>query len=200
MQKEIEAKFLNSDHEIIRTKLSGLGARCYVPMRLMRRTTFDFPDRRLNKNGSWVRLREELDGTVELMLKSVKAQELGQTFEQPVVVNNYEAAIAFLLAIGLEIKSEQESKREVWLKDDTEIMLDTWPWVPSFIEIEGKTESAVQHLAQELGLDWSDARFGSITPVFVDAFKISAEEFEALDIPIKFNEPIPSVLSRHTTK
>ena len=200
MLKEIEAKFLKIDHEHIKNMLSGMGAKCSHPLRLMRRTTFDYPDRRLNKNQSWIRLREELDGKVELMLKSVKAQELGQTFEQPVIVNDYQSAKDFLLAIGLEIKSEQESRREVWLKDDVEIMFDQWPWVPPFIEIEAKTETEVQDLAEALGLKWSEARFGSITPLYVDEFKISAEEFEALEIPIKFELPVPDSLSKHKEK
>ncbi len=200
MQKEIEAKFLKINHDDIRNKLSSIGAKCHIPMRLMCRTTFDYPDRRLNKDGSWIRLREELDGKIELMLKSVKAQELGQTFEQPVLVDDYESAKAFLLAIGLEVKSEQESKREVWLKDDVEIMFDVWPWVPPFIEIEAKTENAVQELAQTLGLNWSDAKFGSITPVFVDEFGMSAKEFEALEMPIKFDLPIPPILMKYKEK
>jgi adenylate cyclase class IV len=70
----------------------------------VRRTVFDFPDRRLQQSRSWVRLREELDGSIELMLKTVAADEIGQTFEQPVTVTDYEAAHAFLRSIGLDAK------------------------------------------------------------------------------------------------
>lgn len=191
MQKEIEAKFLNQDHNEIRAKLSNFGATCQSPMRLIRRTTFDFPDRRLNKQGSWVRLREELDGSIELMLKRVASNSLGDTYEQPVSVSNYEQAKQFVLALGLEIKVEEESKRELWRLDDVEIMLDQWPWVPDYIEIEGPTEEAVKKVASLLGCNWSEAKFGSISPVYMDAFGMSQEVFESLEISKKFNESTP---------
>lgn len=136
MQREIEAKFLRQNHDEVRHKLHELGAICRYKMTLMRRTVFDFPDRRLQARGAWVRLREELDGSIELMVKHVASEELGQTFEHPVVVTDYEAAKQFLLSLGLEVKGEQESKREVWQFGGAEVMLDVWPWVPPFIEVE----------------------------------------------------------------
>lgn len=195
MHKEIEAKFLHQNHDQIRQKLRALGATRKHPRRLMRRTVFDFPDRRLQRDGAWVRLREELDGSIELMLKRVAASELGQTFEQVVAVQNYEAAKAFVLAIGLQVKGEQESKREVWQLGDVEIMLDEWPWVPPFIEIEAPSEQQVKDLAQQLGLGWSDARFGGVTPVYIAEYKITKEAFESLELSMRFGEPVPEALT-----
>ena len=194
MQQEIEAKFLNQNHDEIRAKLKVLGAVMEQPTKLVRRTTFDFPDRRLLAKRAWVRLREELNGTVELMLKQVVDDTLGQTFEQPITVNSYEAAKQFVLALGLEVKSEQESKRELWRLGGAEIMLDEWPWVKPYIEIEAPTEDLVKNLANKLNLNWVDAKFGGVTPVYVAQYDISAEQFEAIDVPMKFDLPIPEYL------
>lgn len=194
MQQEIEVKFLNQDHELIRKKLTKLGATCQHKTTLMRRTVFDYPDRRLQAKRAWVRLREELDGSVELTLKQVADDTLGQTYEQPIKVDSYDAAKAFVLSLGLEVKGEQESKREVWLLDNVEIMLDEWPWVPTFIEVEAGSEVEVKEVAKRLELSWSDAKFGGITPVYMAAYKLTREEFESLELSMKFDQPVPSVL------
>lgn len=196
MQQEIEAKFLRQDHNTIRDSLRKLGATCEVPMKLVRRTVFDYPDRRLKKQNSWIRLREELDGNIELMLKKVSANEIGETFEQPVNVNDYMYAKNFLLAIGLEIKAEEESKRELWKLGDIEIMLDEWPWVKPYIEIEADSEDKVKALAKDLGLKWSDAKFGSIIPVYTDEYGITEEEFKKAEFTIKFDLPVPTKLKK----
>jgi len=194
MEQEIEAKFLNVDHDEIRAKLKELGAECLVPMRMVRRMVFDYPDRRLKKDGAWVRVREELDGTIEMMLKKVASDELGQTFEQPVKVTSYEAAKAFVLSLGLETKAEEESKRELWQLGDTEIMLDQWPWVNPYIEIEAPTEDAVKNLADKLGFAWLNAKFGSIVPVYTDKYGITEADFIAAEMTITFDAPVPELL------
>lgn len=43
MNTEIEAKFLDVDHDAVRAKLTALGATCEQPMRLMRRLTLEIP-------------------------------------------------------------------------------------------------------------------------------------------------------------
>lgn len=194
MQQEIEAKFLDQNHEEIRERLRALGAKQEVPMKLVRRTVFDYPDRRLKKRGAWIRLREELDGRIELMLKTVKADVIGETFEQPVTVTSYEAAQQFLVAIGLEVKAEEESRRELWRHGTVEVMLDEWPWVKPYIEIEALNKNTVKEFSQKLGLHWPDAQFGSVTSVYQNEYGITREEFTALELTISFNIPVPEAL------
>lgn len=195
MEKEIEAKFLNIDLDDVRAKLKQLGANCEFEMKLVRRTVMDFPDRHLKAEGAWVRIREEIDGSIEMMLKKVASNDLGQTFEQPVKVADYDAAVKFVKSLGLEIKAEEESRRELWHLGDIEIMLDEWPWVNPFIEIEAPTETQVIELAEKLGFSWSEAKFGSITPVYTDKYGISEEDFKAAEMTIQFGLPVPSILS-----
>ena len=60
MATEIEAKFLDIDHDEIRAKLAAAGAQLEVPMRLMRRQLFDYPDGRLqHANHGRLRIRDE---------------------------------------------------------------------------------------------------------------------------------------------
>lgn len=194
MDVEIEAKFLNQDHNALRTKLKDLGALCEHPMKLMHRTVFDYPDASLLKKHAWVRLREELDGTIELTFKQSKDKTITGTHEAAVGVQDYKAAVQFLLAIGLRIKGEQESKREVWRLGEVEVMLDEWPWVKPFVEVEGSSEEAVRVVADQLGLKWSQAHFGGITPVYTAEYALSAEEFESLELSMQFDTPAPATL------
>jgi adenylate cyclase class 2 len=196
MKKEIEAKFLQQNHQKIRAQLTALNATLVHPMTLMRRMVFDFPDRRLKAERAWVRLREELDGSIELMIKKVKSDLLGETYEQAVLVSDYEAAQKFVLSLGLVVKGEQESKREVWRINDTEIMLDEWPWVPPFVEIEASSEQAVRNVANKLQLNWDEAKFGGVTPVYLEEYDLTREEFEGLEFSMKFDQPMPECLSK----
>lgn len=198
MQQEIEAKFLNQNHNKIRAKLKVLGASCQHPMKLMRRTVFDFSDRRLQKKRAWVRLREEPNGSIEVTLKQVKSDELTGVHEVPLTVNDYEAAHAFLRSISLEVKGEQESKREVWQYKNVEIMLDEWPWVKPFIEIEAPTEAEVKGCAAKLGLNWEDAQFGGVTPVYLAEYALTKDQFESLELSMKFNESPPKALTKQS--
>lgn len=200
MEQEIEAKFLNIDLDSTRSKLRGLGAKLQHEMKLVRRTVMDYPDRRLKKEGAWIRVREEVDGSIEMMLKKVASDELGQTFEQPVKVSDYDAAVKFLLSLGFEVKNEEESKRELWHFQDMEIMLDEWPWVNPFIEIEGPTEEGVKDLASKLGFKWEDARFGNVIPVYTEKYGISDGDFKAAEMTIKFDLPLPDVLKTASDK
>jgi len=126
MQTEIEAKFLNINHDEIRTKLINLGAKCVQPVRLMRRVVIDFTDKRMQKGGnSWIRVRDEGD-KVTLTHKTTIEREFGGSQEIEVIVGSYEKTIEIFKAMGLIVHTEQETKRETWQLGDTEIVLDEW--------------------------------------------------------------------------
>lgn len=176
LKTEIEAKFLDVDAEDIRAQLKVLEAERTSSEILMKRATFDFADRRLNEKQGWVRLRDE--GTrVTLTYKQENNASLTGMLEAETVVHSYEAADAFLRAIGLEQTSFQESRRETWKLGETEITIDTWPWLPTFVEIEGPTEDTVRSLAQTLGFAFEDALHGGINHVYTEYYKITKELF-----------------------
>lgn len=55
--------------------------------------------------------------------------------------------------MGLPYKPFQESKRETWEFEDEEIMLDEWPWLKPYIEVEGNSEVQVHKISEQLGFD-----------------------------------------------
>ena len=178
MKVEIEAKFLNINVEEIRKKLKDMGAKLKYPERLMKRKNFDYPDWRLEKEGGWVRVRDE-GNRITLSYKQLSERTLHGTKEASIVVNDFDDTCAILQAIGLVNYSYQETKRESWDFNGTEIEIDNWPWVPTFLEIEGKGENEVRELAEKLGLDWNKALFGSVEIVYQAYYNVTEEEVDS---------------------
>src|SRR5690349_12710496 len=156
METEIEAKFINVASEEMRAKLKVLGAQLSQAECVMRRRNYDFPDGSLEHIYAWVRIRDE-GNKVTMSYKRNNDDGLHGTVEVNVGVDNFDAASAFLETIGMMQKSYQETKRESWLLDGVEVTIDTWPWIPSFVELEGKSEEAVKSVVTKLGFDWSKA-------------------------------------------
>lgn len=173
MQIEIEAKFTDIDIDRMREKLSEAGATLTHPERLMRRHNFDQPD---GKN-AWVRVRDEGD-KVTLTYKRTFERTLHGTKEINLVVDDFVRASEFLEAIGLTGKAIQETKRESRSLNECEITIDTWPWIPTFIEIEGPTEGAVRAVASALELDWDKAMHGSVETVYQQHYAVTEEEVD----------------------
>ncbi|GAA2514439.1 hypothetical protein GCM10010201_08170 [Pilimelia columellifera subsp. columellifera] len=71
-----------------------------------------------------------------------------------------------LQAMGFTAKRYQENYREEWQLDGVTYDIDTWPDLPTYLEVEGPDETAVRHAAQALGLDLADASYGSVDEVY----------------------------------
>lgn len=191
MEIEIEAKFLNVDVNALREALERNGATLIHEERLMRRKNFDHPDSRLEKIGGWIRVRDEGDKTT-LAYKQLLDRTIEGTKEISVDVSDFDKVCDFLLAIGMENKSYQETKRERWELDEVEVTIDTWPWIPTFVELEGHSESKLQDVTAKLGLDWSNAMHGSVETAYQDCYDVSEEEIDGWEI-ITF-VPVPEWL------
>jgi adenylate cyclase, class 2 len=165
METEIEAKFPGIDAEALRAKLFELGATLVYSEVLMRRKVFDYPNDLLEEKGGWVRVRDEGD-QITLSYKQMNDRTLHGTKEVTVTVNDFDKTCDFLIELGLQVISYQETKREKWLYNDVEITLDTWPWVPSFVELESLDEEKLRAVAVELEFDWNDAMHGSVETVY----------------------------------
>ena len=159
MNLEIEATFVDIDKTKLRAKLKSLGAKLIQPEILMRRIVFDI------SHTSFARVRDE-GNRITLTYKNHFSQDITGTEEINVEVNDYDSAIAFLKAVGLKAKAIQETYREEWELDGVEIDIDTWPWIPTYVEIEGPSAEAVTSVSQKLGFDMNDAHYGSVDEIY----------------------------------
>lgn len=173
MKNEIEATFLSVDKDAMRSKLKEAGFELKIPEYLMKRKTFDFSRIAPEKN-KWGRVRQESD-KVTMTIKEVRGSSINDTYEVELVVNDFDTACAFFEACNIPAKAFQENMREVWIRDDVEATIDTWPGLNPFVEIEGKNEKIVQEVSKELGFNFEKAVFGSIDLVYEKELNIPSE-------------------------
>lgn len=177
MDTEIEAKWLNIDHNEMRAELKKAGATLVEPERLMTRKNFDYSDNRLELIGGWVRVRNEGD-KVTLSYKQLNDRTLHGTKEISVIVNDFNTTCKFLETIGLVSTAYQETRRESWMLNGVEVELDTWPWIPGFIELEAPSEDDLKLTASILGLDFADALHGSVEIAYQAVYDVTEEEVD----------------------
>jgi adenylate cyclase class 2 len=170
--EEIEIKILNIHPQELEQKLQSIGAERTNEF-FYRVRAFDFPGLPLaNERHAWVRLRTDGEET-ELSYK----QRLGVTShdgsipdegmeEIEVKVSDFEHTALILSRIGMVEKFYQEKKRIRYRKGDIEYDIDTWPLIPPYLEIEGRSMEAIEEAAQELGFDPKEAKVCSATQVF----------------------------------
>lgn len=169
MKNEIEAQFLDINKDDVRVKLSEIGAKMIKPETLMRRVVF------YTGEHSFARVRDEGDKIVMTYKNVSNDRSIMGTKEVNIEVNSYDDAILFLKGCGLEIKAKQETKREIWRFGKVEICIDTWPWIPTFMEIEGPTEKSVWETAKKLGFDKKQAKYGSVDTTYRHYFGVDPE-------------------------
>jgi adenylate cyclase, class 2 len=163
MKHEYEAKFLSVDSTALQTRLAGLGAVRAFPRTLLTRKIFEND---ALEGGAWVRLRDE--GTrATLTLKQVTdATTINGTTEVETEVGDPGAMSEILSRLGLREVRYQENYREEWRLGVVVFDFDTWPGLPTFVEIEGPDEASVRQAAATLGLDYTQARFGSVDEIY----------------------------------
>lgn len=191
MQSEIEAKFLNVNHDDIRQRLTELGGICEQPMRMMRRVTIETSD--LVQKNAYVRIRDE-GHRVTMTYKQFNELSIDGAKEIEIIVSSFENALLLLDAAGLPAQSYQESKRETWQLGSAEVVLDEWPWLAPYIEIEATDESIVKSAAGQLGFDWENAVFGDVMTAYRAQYPHLSETDTVGRIPeVKFDDPLPGM-------
>lgn len=193
MNTEIEAKFLNVDFDEIRKKLAEIGAICEQPMRLMRRVIIEPPE--LAAKDAFLRVRDEGDKVTLTYKQFNDSTSVHGTKEVEVQVSDFDTTIALLQQVGLEHRSFQESRRETWKLDKGEVVLDEWPWLNPYIEIEGHSEEVVKDVAEQLGLNWEKAVFGQVTTAYKKQYPQMDEGNLVKITKIAFGDPVPEIIS-----
>lgn len=195
MKSEIEAKFLNVDHDAVRRKLTDLGARLVTPRRLMRRAVIHTAE--MTDKNAFVRIRDEGYRTT-ITYKQFDDDSVDGAKEFEVAVSDFETAVNLFAAAGLVHDSFQESYRENWQLGEVEVMLDEWPWLNPYLEIEATTEELVKEAAAKLGYEWSRAVFGGVANVYREQYPhIGAEGNKEINqnwALIRFADPRPALL------
>lgn len=178
MAIEYEATFPNIDKDKVRARLQDIGATLEYPETLQKRSNFNPPQNK--DDDSWLRVRDEGRGVITMSYKTVpdKADVISQQKEICLRVNSFDEAKSFLISLGCQEKSYQETKRELWRIDEVQITIDEWPFLAPFLEIESNSEAAVKDIVEKLGYDYKKALFCNVFYLYSQQYKIPIDDLK----------------------
>jgi adenylate cyclase class 2 len=201
MKTELEVKFTHIDIEATRRALRDAGAILEQPMRLMKRALIEEPHHEAEH--AFIRIRDEGD-KVTLTFKrrdDPAASTIDSVKELEVEVSDFDKTVAIFSEAGWKYKTFQESKRETWKLVGVEVVIDEWPWLNPYIEIEGESEADVRTAAEKLGLSWSNALFGHIDALYEMQYEFQGGIRGVIDLPeVRFDDPLPKDFKPRSTK
>lgn len=173
---EIEAKFYPVSPETLRGRLRELGAMCEQTETSMRRVIYG-KESNPNINGTYLRVRDE--GNVVRISLKVTASPGGNISDQREVdieTHDFERAKMLLDAIGCVATKYQENMRETWRLGASEVVIDTWPGLQPYAEIESPSEAELRASTDALNLPWEEKFIGSTDDLYAREYGISKEE------------------------
>ena len=148
MNTEFEVRILEIDVDKITKKLESLGAVKKFDY-LQRRYVYDFIPKQDKK---WIRLRTNGEVTT-LTIKDIVSEKIDGTKELEIEVDDFEKTNLILNELGYRPKGYQENRRCQYLLDGVEIDMDSWPFIPTYLEIEGKCEKEVYQTLNRIEID-----------------------------------------------
>lgn len=169
--EEIEVKFLNINPVAMQKKFVEIGAQ-KLGEYFYRRRVFDYPDWRLDKQGAWLRLRDEEDKVTlsfkqRLGMKAHDGSESDDSMEEvEIAVSDFDKTAFLLTKLGFVEKHYAENKRTRWIKDGVEFDIDTWPELEPYLEIETLTWEKIDQAISWLGLSPADKKIFSTNQIY----------------------------------
>lgn len=181
MHTEYEVRVLDINKEEIIKKIEELGAEKKADFDYKRRV-YDFNPAVPNK---WIRLRTDGKKTT-LTIKKLESSEIDGTKEIEIEVSDFEETNNLLEELGYKARTYQENKRTRYVLKDVELDIDSWPYIPTYLEIEGKSEQAVRDMIKLLELDEQKVTSLDVQSVYRTFYNI-----EISKLPImKFDETL----------
>lgn len=118
------------------------------------------------------------------MLKKLEDRNsIEGTKELEIEVSSFEQTDAILNELGYHSRTYQENRRISYILDDVEIDIDTWPLIPTYVELEGKNKEDIEKLIEKLNLDRNKITTYDVTSIYNEIYNIDVMKIKSL----KFN-------------
>ncbi len=173
MTTEFETKVLDIDVAEIERTLLALGAKREKEV-LMKRWVFDID----SSKDEWIRLRDNGHKTT-ITYKCKSGSGISETEEIEVEVGDFEKAAEILSKLDFKGSYYQENKRVAFRLNGIEFTIDSWPKIPSYLEIESSSEEKVMEGLVLLGLENRDAGNLSVIDVY-SRYGIDLHSFKSI--------------------
>jgi len=175
MAKEYETKVLDIPVEETTSKLRKICTE-EKAARLFRRWIFDINP----EKDEWIRVRDEGDKST-LTYKIKRGRGISDTEEIEVIVSNAEATAEILSKTGaFKDVYYQENIRKLFTLGDLEFSIDSWPGIPTYLEIESPlSEKKVREGLRLLNLEGKDVGHMSVKDIY-DYYGMDLHSFKNL--------------------
>lgn len=193
MTNEYELKFIDINKDDIRAKLLALHYYMDLPETLMKRQTFHLPDTYPDSKSKWGRVRDEgkrITATIK-WYDNPNNPSISEIHEEEIVVSDWDSGVGWLEQKGFKLTAYQENTREAWKKQGVsglEVVIDTWPGLLPYIEVEALSIEDVYSASIELGFDPSLGMTGGVEWVYLKKLGVSTDQIKSLS-EITFKNP-----------
>jgi adenylate cyclase class 2 len=164
MQTEIETRFLDINKDDLVKKLISLGAIDEGEEKL-EEIIFHAADMSWVGKRKYVRLRKTKD-KIKLTYKENAEQKVDSAQEIEFYVPDWNKCSEFFEKIGLKAMRKLEKQRHTFKLDDVTVDIDTWPKIPTYMEIEGPSVESLKKFCNKLDIDWGKRFDGDAKEVF----------------------------------
>lgn len=162
MENEYEITVLDIDIKEIEKKLIEIGA-VKEGEYFQKRKLYNFHEEYRER---FIRLRTNgTKTTLTIKDKSAK-KEIGSVKELEIEVSDFEKTNQIMNMLGYEHSMYQENKRTIYRLEDVEFDIDTWPMIPTYLEIEGKSKEQVEEMIEKLGVDKKKLSLDKVSEIY----------------------------------
>ena len=180
MKTEYEIRILDVNKEEMIKKLEKLGATLKGEFE-QKRYVYDLKPVEKDK---WIRLRTNGNVTT-LTYKNIVSNTIDGTkeveFEVEDFNNTFRWKLGNLILLKLDKnRSYQENERIQYILSNVEIDIDSWPMIPTYMEIEGKSEEEIINMKKVLDIDEIKVTTLNCDDIYKQIYKIDISKIKEL--------------------
>lgn len=176
MKKEIEIRILNIDKKKFIEDIIALGAKKQSEY-LQKRYVYDFNPVNPKK---WIRLRTNGVKNTITVKEIIDNQVIDGTNELEVEVSDFNTANLILKELGYVPRNYQENHRIVYNLNEVEISIDTWPKIPTYVELEAKSEELIKKLLSIIEYNEKDLTTLDVASIYMNVYGIDIMSIKEL--------------------
>ncbi len=169
--REIEVRFLEINYPELLKKLHEKGAQDFGEDFLREIIFYDKDLTWMYDVKKFVRIRQTKK-SILLSFKHHQEDSAVGTKEIEIEVSDVEKTKELLQEVGLIAFREQEKKRHTFKLGEVIVDIDTWPSIPTYVELEGPSEESLKKAAEVLGFDWKDVVFKTARFIIEERYNI----------------------------
>ena len=176
VKKEIEIRILNVDKKKFIEDIIALGAKKQSEY-LQKRYVYDFNPVNPKK---WIRIRTNGVKNTITIKEIINNQVIDGTNELEVEVSDFNKANFILKELGYVPRNYQENHRIVYNLNEVEISIDTWPKIPTYVELEAKSEELIKKLLSIIEYNEKDLTTLDVASIYMNVYGINIMSIKEL--------------------